>query len=342
MPNFALEELLAPIEGDAPAGPDLEYDPEFLALERAATPKDERVMGDAVKAAEEPDWDTVTTMATALLHRSKDLRVAVHLATAWLRRFGMPGWAAGMELSRGLLENFWDGLFPQLDADDDNDPTSRVNAILAIATMKGSLGFFEATPFVQSPRLGRYSLRDLRIANGELKPAEGAAAPSITEIEACCMDCAEEDLDAVSAAINQSLEHIRTIDQLFSEKVGAAGPDLKPLLVDVQELKKFIDPQVAKRHPEIVAEGSAEGGDAAGEGGGIAAATNGRINGPQDVVRRIDDICDYYARAEPSSPVPLLLRRAQRLVGLSFEDLLKDLAPSGVNELQSIAGESGG
>lgn len=341
MPNFALDELLAPIEGDAPTGPDLEYDADFLALERAATPKDERVMGNEVKAAEEPDWDAVATLGTALLHRSKDLRVAVHLATAWLRRYGMPGWAAGMELTRGLLENFWDGLFPQLDAEDNNDPTARVNAILAIATMKGSLGFFQTTPFVQSPRLGRYSLRDLRIAAGEQKPSEGATAPSITEIEACCMDCAEADLDAVSAAIDKALEHVRAIDQLFNEKVGANGPDLKPLLVDVQELKKFVDPQVAKRHPEIVAEGEVEGGGATGEGGGGTAATSGRINGPQDVVRRIDEICDYYARAEPSSPVPLLLRRAQRLVGLSFADLMKDLAPSGINELQSIAGEGG-
>lgn len=339
MPNFALDELLAPIEGDSPTGPDLEYDAEFLALDRAAKPKDERVMGSEVKAAEEPDWDDVAVKATALLRRSKDLRVAVHLATAWLRKFGMPGWAAGMQLSRGLLETYWDNLFPQLDAEDDNDPTARVNAILPIATLKGSLGFFENTPFVQSARVGRFSLRDLRIANGDLKPAEGAAAPSLTEIEACCMDCNEADLDAVSAAIDEIIEHVRAIDALFSDKVGSAGPDLKPLITDAQELKKFVGPQVAKRHPEIVAEGeaAAEDGSAAP---GAAAAVPGRINGPQDVVRRIDEICEYYARAEPSSPVPLLLRRAQRLVGLSFEDLLKDLAPSGINELLSIAGSS--
>lgn len=339
MPNFALDDLLAPIDGDSPTGPDLEYDAEFLALERAAAPKEERVMGDEVKAAEDPDWDSVQSMATALLHRSKDLRVAIHLGTAWMRKYGMPGWAAGLELCRSMVETYWDGVYPQLDAEDDNDPTSRVNAILAIATHKGALGYFQTTPFVQSPRMGRYSLRDIRVANGEAKPLAGANTPSIAEIEACCMDCAEEDFDATSAAINESLERVRAIDKIFNDQVGTLGPDLKPLITDLVELKRFVDPMVARRHPGEGMEGEVAGDAAPAAGGGVAAVP-GRINGPQDVVRRIDEICEYYQRSEPSSPIPLLLRRAQRLVGLSFEDLMKDLAPSGINELQNIAGST--
>src|SRR5574337_973064 len=108
MAQHNLEPLLAPVSDESPAGPDLEYDPEFLALERAAAPKAERAVGDAVKAAEEPDWGKVIELSEALLARSKDLRVAVHLTTAWLRTSGMPGWSAGLGLIRGLLEQFWD------------------------------------------------------------------------------------------------------------------------------------------------------------------------------------------------------------------------------------------
>lgn len=345
MTDFAVAALLAPIDGDAPAGADLEYDAEFLALDRAATAKAERVMGSEVKAAEEPDWGHVVELATALLGRSKDIRIAVHLTRAWLRAYGMPGWDAGLGLVHGLLETFWDNVYPQLDAEDNNDPTARVNAIAPLASFDGALNYFQSTPFVQSPRLGRFSLRDVRIANGELKPpehagtnGETAAVPSLTEIEACCMDCGEEELVATSTAINQSLEHAHAIDQILTDKLGAAGPDLKPLLTDIQELKKFLDAQVARRNPDAApADSAAEAADGTAAAG-AAAANNGRINGPQDVLRRIDDICEYYARTEPSSPVPLLLRRAQRLVGLSFEDLMKDLAPSGINELTVVAG----
>lgn len=343
MTPHALEPLLAPIGEESPTGEDLEYDQAFLALDRAAVAKPERVVGDSVKAAEEPDWDSVATQAEALLGRSKDLRVAVHLATAWMRIDGWPGWSDGLGLIRALLENFWDGVYPQLDAEDDNDPTSRVNAVMPISDPQSVLGYLRTTAFVRSPRLGRFSLRDVNIADGTLKISAGGDGsgelPTLAEIEACCMDCAEEELVAVAGAVDLALEHARAIDGLFTEKVGAAGPDLKPLLIEIQALKKFLDPQLARRLP------AAAGADteAAGEEGGTAvaagvAATTGRINGPQDVSRRIDELCQYYEKNEPSSPVPLLLRRAQRLVGKNFLDLLGELAPSGVSEMKVISG----
>ena len=335
-----LESLLAPIGDESPAGDDLEYDAEFLALERAAAPKAERAIGDSVKAAEEPDWDKVAELARAVLGRSKDLRAAVHLTTAWTRTSGMPGWNAGLSLIRGLLEHFWDSVHPQLDAEDDNDPTMRVNSVVPLGDLQGVLGYFRTTPFVQSPRLGRFDLRDLRIANGTLKvtATEGEPQASLTEIEACCMDCAEDELVAVTAAISLSLENAKAIDGIFNDRVGTAGPDFKNLLSEIYELKKFLEPQLARRLP---AEGSAEDGEAGEEGSGGsggARASNGAIAGPQDVMRRIDELCDYYTRNEPSSPVPLLLRRAQRLVGMDFMDLLKDLAPGGISELRVVSG----
>lgn len=339
MARYNLEPLLAPVSDESPAGPDLEYDPQFLALERAAAPKAERAVGDAVKAAEEPDWEKVVELSEAILQRSKDLRPAVHLTTAWMRSSGMPGWSAGLGLIRGLLEQFWDTVHPQLDAEDDNDPTMRVNAVVPLNDLQGVLGYFRTTPFVQSPRMGRFSLRDLRIANGTLKvttPGDGPE-PSITEMEACCMDCAEEELVQTTAAISESLEHAKAIDALFNDHVGTMGPDFKNLLSDIYELKKFLDPQLARRLPaEVQGEGAGEGG---AEGGAPnAARASGPIAGPQDVMRRLDEICDYYTRCEPSSPVPLLLRRAQRLVGMDFMDLLRDLAPGGISELRVVSG----
>lgn len=337
MPLYNLEPLLAPVSDESPAGPDLEYDPAFLELERAAAPKAERAIGDAVKAAEEPDWDKVTELSEAVLVRSKDLRAALHLTTAWMRTSGMPGWNAGLGLIRGLLEQFWDDVHPQLDAEDDNDPTMRVNAVVPLSDLQSVLGYFRTTPFVQSPRMGRFSLRDLRIANGTLKVTASSDGPeaSLTEMEACCMDCDEDELVQTAAAVSESLEHAKAIDGIFTDKVGTAGPDFKNLLSDIYELKKFVDPQLARRLP---AEGDAEDGIEGGDGATGAVRASGTIAGPQDVMRRLDEVCDYYTRCEPSSPVPLLLRRAQRLVGMDFMDLLKDLAPGGISELRVVSG----
>ena len=338
--------LLLPVSEASPAGQDLEYDPDFMALDRAAATKSERAIGDAVKAAEEPDWERVVVLAQGLLGRSKDLRIAVHLGTAWMRIHGLPGWSDGLALIRGLLESHWDDVHPQLDAEDDNDPTARVNAVVPIGDPLGVLGYFRTTSFVQSPRIGRFSLRDLRIANGTLKLADAATdLPTMTDIEACCMDCPEDQLLQVALAVSDSLEHAKAIDAIFSDQLGTAGPELRPLLSDTFELKKFLDAQVARRMPqaaEAAGEGAASEDAGAGSSTAVAAAS-GRISSPQDVLRRIDELCEYYARNEPSSPVPLLLRRAQRLVGLNFLDLLKDLAPGGISELRTISGsEEGG
>lgn len=344
MNDDVLQTLLLPIGEAAPAGEDLEYDADFMALERAAAPKAERAMGDAVKAAEEPDWDRVRTLAEALLGRSKDLRVAVHLSTAWIRIGGMPGWASGLTLVRSLLEQYWKDVHPQLDADDDDDPTARVNSIVPLGDALSVLGYFRSTPFVQSPRLGRFSLRDLRIANGSLKVADEESSgelPTVSDIEACCMDCPEADLLASLEAVGVILEQAKAIDAIFNEHVGTAGPDLKPLLSDSYELKKFIAARAAARSPVDESadnETADDSQDAAVTASGGVAVSAGRIQSAEDVRRRLDELCDYYSRTEPSSPIPLLLRRAQRLVGMNFVDLMQDLAPGGINELRVVSG----
>ena len=71
-----------------------------------------------------------------------------------------------------------------------------------------------------------------------------------------------------------------------------------------------------------------------------ALATN-QLATRADVIAALDRLCDYYARHEPSSPVPLLLHRARGLVDKSFVDLLKDLAPEGLAQLTSVVGAAG-
>ena len=236
---------------------------------------------------------------------------------------------------------FRSSVHPQLDAEDDNDPTARVNALMPLADPQGPLGYLRSTPFVQSARLGVFALRDLRIASGSLKPAAGDSddQASTTEIEACCLDCPEDLLGRNAEAVHAALAHARAIDALLTGRLSTSAPEFKPLLSDLYDLDRFMQAQWSARTGPAGAEDEADGENAGDDAAGAAApGAPGRIAGPSDVVRRIDEICDYYARQEPSSPVPILLRRAQRLVGLGFEDLLRNLAPAGLGELQNVAG----
>ena len=152
MTALNLTRLLAPISDDAPTGADLEYDADFGALERAAAGKPEQVMGDKVIDAEPPDWAEVLDLAEALLGRTKDLRVAVHLTQAATKLEGLAGLDGGLALLRGFLESWWDGVYPRLDPEDGNDPTLRVNCLLRARSVlrPGSHGQTPSTPCASS------------------------------------------------------------------------------------------------------------------------------------------------------------------------------------------------
>ena len=88
--------------------------------------------------------------------------------------------------------------------------------------------------------------------------------------------------------------------------------------------------------------GEATNGAAAEAAETPAVALRGEVRSRDDVLRAIDAICAYYARAEPSSPVPLLLQRCRRMVTMSFVDILKEMLPESVAGLQKIAGKTDG
>jgi len=56
------------------------------------------------------------------------------------------------------------------------------------------------------------------------------------------------------------------------------------------------------------------------------------------VVRVLDKICEYYERFEPTSPVPIFMQRAKRLVTMNFVDLIKDLAPDAMSRIEVFTG----
>jgi len=66
---------------------------------------------------------------------------------------------------------------------------------------------------------------------------------------------------------------------------------------------------------------------------------SGTIQTRGDVMKALDLICDYYRSNEPSSPVPLIIQRAQRLVDKDFMTIMTDLTPDAISQLQVITGK---
>lgn len=70
----------------------------------------------------------------------------------------------------------------------------------------------------------------------------------------------------------------------------------------------------------------------------VSQPVTGEINSREDAIRVLDMVSNYFKRNEPSSPVPLLLERAKRLVAKDFMEILRDLTPDGVKQAEEISG----
>lgn len=321
-----------------PSGPNLEYDPDFQALERAQQGRPEQVMGGTVRPAEEPDWNDVRERAEALLGRSRDLRVAVTLSLALLRIEGLAGLSSGLAVIQQLLEGQWDTVHPQLDPEDDNDPTSRVNSLMALASADGLLRALRETAVMRSPSLGRFSLRDIRMASGKLTaPAGLADPPKQAQIDAAFLDADLGALESSAAAVADALDCLAAIDRVLVEKVADRAPDFKPLVLDLSEIKRLLVAKVAVRGGAAAREPPAGVAEVGGTGPSKRLGAD-EVGSREDVVRQLDRIVEYYRRFEPSSPLPLLLERAKRLVSKDFLEIVRDLTPSGLAEAELLGG----
>jgi type VI secretion system protein ImpA len=342
------ESWLHDVAADDPAGPNLEFDADFGALERAAQGKPEQQFGATIIPAEDPDWKSVDALATSLLERTRDLRILGHLALAKLHLAGLPAFAQILSVIRQLLDERWDAVHPQLDPEDDNDPTLRANALLRLAEPLRVLRVLKDLPLAASLRAGRVAWRDVAILNGALEPEEGRPKLNEAGVRAAFADTDQSRLAAVRGALTSLIADTLAIPAAFDRHAGpATGPDLTELTKLLRELQRVTeryapaDIAVPEEIPVMgEAPAMAESSPAAPVRGAVTAASLGPVTTRSDALLLLDLVVAYYERYEPSSPLPLLIGRARRLADKDFMDILQDLAPDGLNQARNIAGAS--
>lgn len=339
MASIDTEELLEPISEAAPSGPNLEYDAEFLAFERLSHGKPEQQMGDSIRAAEPPDFELLARQAAALLTRSKDLRIAVQLVRALSHSRGFAGLSEGAAVVHGLLERYFETVHPQLDPDEDNDPTMRITAVAGLCAAD-IVAALRVRPLVVSRSFGPVTLRDFAVAAGNAAPSVEGTKLDLSSIEAAFQDSDLAAHEESAKVIKSAVAHLAGIEAVFDRETSGRGPELGALV----DLLRQAQHAVVSRLDRRIGAADSSGTEAT-EGGHVGASPgktgpSGPIRTRDDVVRALDKICDYYVDFEPSSPLPLLLQRAKRLVFKSFLDIIRDMAPDGVSQVENIAGRT--
>lgn len=331
--------LLSAVSANLPCGEDLEYDADFLQLERDALGKPERSMGDAVQPAEPPQWRQIEQSSSALLQRSKDLRITHFLAQSALALDGIAGLANTLDLIEQLLRQYWDALYPLLDADDDNDPTLRVNALTGL-TCDTNLRLLRESPLVRSRAFGTLSLRAALHASGVSIASDESLG--LDTLNAALRDSDPQSLQDTREALSQALQRAAGIEAFVNEQVGSAqGVDLSALKQPLRQALQILG-ESAPAQDQVAQDGPAASDQPQDVAPALAAPAvprpSGEISDRDDVVRNLDRLLAYYARHEPSSPLPVLLNRARGLVHADFATIVRNLIPDGMSQFENLRG----
>ena len=257
------EDILNPIPGDNPSGASLRYDPLYAKIKEARRGEDDFPQGEWVHERKLADWNQVLKLASdAVAAKSKDLRLAAWLTEALIRKEGFSGLRQGLEMIKGMLEGFWDTLYPAVEEGDSEmraAPLEWIGSCLdqplrQVALNKQGHDWFqykESRPIPTEEEAGQdYKKADIRRA----KLADGKIAPEVFDkgfegtpkayyvglvgdLDACIelvdsitLTCEEKFSDATPtfSSLKTTLDEIRHTANLFLQKKRELEPDAKP------------------------------------------------------------------------------------------------------------------
>jgi type VI secretion system protein ImpA len=318
--------LLDPIPGENPSGADLRYNPVYGKIKEARREDDNAAQGDWKFEAKKADWVLVTKLASdALSKQTKDLQSAAWLTEAAVKREYLPGLLEGIALTRGLLENFWDTVYPLMEDGDIELRSAPVGwgvvrmeeAIKRLPLTKSGLDWFK---FKESRAVGseegattdeKRKARDAAIAEGKIT-----------------LELFDEDYKATSTEFYQKLvsnfdavmEAVEGLAGVCDAKFGQAAPTfgrLKAVLEEVgQTARILLEPRVPTE-AAAVDDGAATIDEGTTEEGGAARgpARGGQSAEPadrDDAIQRIVVVTKWLRQQDSFQPAAYLILRGLR------------------------------
>ena len=223
--QLSAEQLSQPISDDLPCGEDLEYDPVFQEMEVLMQTTDEQEFGDTIIPGTGPDWKGVAEQVENLNQRTRDIRVLTCGALADLSLKGLKAFSDSLESINTCLEVFWDNIYPELDAEDDNDPTMRLNALQILNDYEMVSFGLERAPLIEVRGLGSFSLRDIELAEGKAKPTGDEEVQDIGLIQGAFGNADAEIISELTKGVNGSIAQLKRATELW-DQLATGNSDL--------------------------------------------------------------------------------------------------------------------
>jgi type VI secretion system protein ImpA len=345
--------ITEPLSGDAGCGTNLEDDSSFQHFFFTAQGTPERFDGENTLAAEPPDWRTVKKAALSFLAHTKDIKLISVLSQAVLNTEGIEAYSQCLVGLSKLIQHEWQNLYPPLD-EDDGDPLERLSG-LAHLNDDFIVKSLKALPMASVKGIGIVTLESIELATN----GSSHASLSISQIKGIFREINLAQVQLLYGALAYSLESLQSINQCFIDKAGyeySVNFDRTTEVIGqlLAALEKYTDVGVTQLDQEN--DSSDKNSDAQDAEAGYPgdaqqqqhsrvtdmnkslAGSNGLVESRADVEKCLKLINGYYARYEPSSPIPVLVNRALNLVNKDFMQLMQNLYPDALPALRQLGG----
>jgi type VI secretion system protein ImpA len=325
------DELLQPIPGDNPSGVNLYTTPLFDEVREARRKDDTAPQGLWEHDIKMADYDLVIRLTTnALTTQTKDLFLASWLAEALLNKQGFAGLNDGLNLMRGLIEQFWDTLYPEVEDGDAEfrasplewfgnylEPSKGSSPALAVKTVPiatDKLNFLRYAESRKVPTPDEAKTSDGKKVEREKALKEGKLAQELADASV------EQSPKAFYVQLNKdiaaALKNLKALEDVANAKFGDAAPSFRSLragITDVattvgiilkrkRELEPDTEPEVEAAEPGEIVETAEEGGSSA----------LGQIRNRDDAIAHVLAGVEFLRSKEPQNPAGYLAARGLR------------------------------
>lgn len=340
------ENLLSPIPGPNPSGENLHYARVYDDIKEARREDDDAEQGDWKREVKKADFAQVIKLGTdALAKKTKDLQIAAWVTEALLRREKFAGLRQGLDLVRGLIETFWDTIYPE---PEDGDLEMRVAPLDWVGFCLGdgakSVPVTDRKDPLTKFGFNWYQYKESRAVGYEAEVADSESrrnsrATAIAEGKLSA-EVFDEAFAVTKKAYYQqqaqdlaaSLESLLALDDICKQKFGSTAPgfgNLRTALEEVQQTVRTLLKKKEEQEPDLVepeieqavtaAETPLEKSGGPPERAPVTARNLGKQKtiteepaDREDAIRRVILGARYLRQENPSSPVSYLILRGMR------------------------------
>ncbi|MCK2056122.1 type VI secretion system ImpA family N-terminal domain-containing protein [Methylobacterium sp. 37f] len=339
-----------PISASDPCGPDLDLEGDVafmncLAQADAVLPtqffvqvgdangKPRSVIFDRVDSGKGTEYDFPGQLKTVsrLLDRTRDVRLLSLAGRLTALNRDLHGCAACVAATARLLRDHWGDVHPRAESGDFGYRLGVLQALDDLSTMVLPL---QHLTLFSNRRHGPISFRSYLVASGAAQAREDETAIAEREFERVLQDADPDDLAACRESVSLLNEAARTIAAVTGERVGVRDAVGLAQLIDLSaKMAQFLAPAGpaadAQATPGPTIEDDAIPAASAVRASGAAQAkgAGGEVANAPAARAALEAVSDYFRRHEPSSPAALLVRQAERLIGLPFQDVIRMLLP---------------